>query len=236
MSKVQLFALPFAGGNVYSYQLFKAHAQQEFEFIPLELPGRGRRMIEPLVETMESLVDDYFKQISGRLDKPFALFGHSLGAAGAVMLARKLSEEGLPMPQQIFVSGRSSLGNEHRKEQYHDLPSVDFWNKVAELGGMPKEILEEESLKMFLEPILKADFKISETFEEPDEFKISVPIKVYIGTEDVGCDDEILWGNYTDLDVEVNEYPGHHFFIFSHIEAMSNSFSNTLKQIAQRSF
>ncbi len=52
MKKTQLFLLHFAGGNYYSFR-FMFPQLNEFEIIPVELPGRGKRMKENLLKDFD---------------------------------------------------------------------------------------------------------------------------------------------------------------------------------------
>ena len=46
-TEFDLFCLPFSGASAYSYKPFADHAPSGLRLIPLELPGRGRRLREP---------------------------------------------------------------------------------------------------------------------------------------------------------------------------------------------
>ncbi len=46
---------------------------------PLELPGRGMRMDEPLQRDIKALAAQLADEICHDLSGPYALFGHSLG-------------------------------------------------------------------------------------------------------------------------------------------------------------
>jgi external thioesterase TEII len=47
MEKPQLFLLHFAGGSCYSFQFMLPYLK-DFNVLPIELPGRGRRIKESL--------------------------------------------------------------------------------------------------------------------------------------------------------------------------------------------
>ena len=77
---MQLFLLHFAGGSCYSFDFLKQHLDSRFEFIPLELPGRGRRTNENLLNNKEKAINDYLAQIKLiRNGEPYVIYGHSMG-------------------------------------------------------------------------------------------------------------------------------------------------------------
>src|SRR5580704_9150976 len=93
MSKPQLFLLPFAGGDSYSFQFLRKYLSP-FEFIPLELPGRGRRLSEKLLVDFEAASDDFCQQVM-KCVRPecFLLYGHSMGSLLALSIAGALEQQ-----------------------------------------------------------------------------------------------------------------------------------------------
>src|SRR5687768_7922731 len=97
MQKTRLFLLHFGGGNRYSFQFLKPHLVDHFEFLPLELPGRGRRMNEPLLVDDALAVKDYVNQINGLRDNAaFVIYGHSMGASLGLRVTKELENLGIP--------------------------------------------------------------------------------------------------------------------------------------------
>ncbi len=79
MDKLNLFCLPFAGGSSYSYKGFQdLQVQSNLIVKPIELPGRGRRMSESLLFSVEAMTDDVWKSISSKIHEPYAIYGHSM--------------------------------------------------------------------------------------------------------------------------------------------------------------
>src|SRR5688572_2684772 len=106
--KVTLFTIPFAGGNSFSYNRFHPHYPDVLDIRHLELPGRGTRHFEPLINNIDSLVDDMYGSIKNHLEGPYILFGHSMGSIIAYLLVRKITDNRKRMPLHLFVSGRKA--------------------------------------------------------------------------------------------------------------------------------
>ena len=78
--KTTLFCIPHAGGNGAYYALFGELFPDSIKAVPLDLPGKGRRCREPLLDSMESLSRDLLEQMRPTAQTvPYASVGHSMG-------------------------------------------------------------------------------------------------------------------------------------------------------------
>jgi surfactin synthase thioesterase subunit len=217
--KVNLFCLPFAGGNKYSYRELIDKAPVFLNLITLEYPGRGTRMKEALPADIGELADDLFNQVKETASKGnYAIYGHSLGGLMTYLLTRKLLENGFPMPSNLFITGTTGPSAISRTEKKrHLLNPEDFVTEIRNLGGMPDEILNNDELLYFFEPILRSDFKISENYQYEENKPLDIPITVITGTEeDMEIEDIQLWQKETTQIVDFKRMPGKHFFILQH--------------------
>ena len=219
--KIKLFCFPFAGGSQYSYTFFNRYLPDFIELVPIDLPGRGTRFSEPLLDNIQAIVDDVFDQIKTQLDGPFAFYGHSMGTIICYSLTEKLYQNQLDLPVHLFLSGRGGPRFEETDRNWHALPQKEFHQKLHELGGSPKEVLEEKKLMELIEPILRADFKAVELFSYPHIQTFDVPVTVMIGDEERITQEEALsWQEITSLPIQFHTFQGGHFFIFDHPEKM----------------
>jgi external thioesterase TEII len=229
--KINLLCLTFAGGNKYSYRKLFDKAPSFLNIITLEYPGRGTRMKEQLVSDVHALVDDLYRQVKSVVGKEkYAIYGHSLGGLMAYLLILKLSESNHNQPEHIFITGTTGPSSSSRLEKKRSLLSKsEFINEIKNLGGMPDEILQNEELLNYLEPILRNDFKVSETYIHKDRAPLNIPMTVITGTEeDMKNEDILLWQNETNLPVDFKQMQGGHFFIFKHIDNILETISEKL--------
>lgn len=216
---IQLFCLPFAGGNKYSYREFAEKAPSFLSLITLEYPGRGTRMKDPLVSDISEVVNDMYRQISPLIgDQPYAIYGHSLGGLIAYLLTLKLMENNKMLPVHLFITGTTGPSSISRTEKKrHLLEKKEFIEEIRELDGMPEEILNSEELLHYFEPILRSDFKVSENYIYQQHPPLNIPVTVITGTEEnMELADIQLWQKETTHPVDFKRMPGKHFFIFQH--------------------
>lgn len=209
----QLFMLHFSGGSKYSFNLFTDKLKDFFSLEPVELPGRGLRFDEDLIYDKEKAVTDLLLQIrKKRNEKPFILYGHSLGAELGFLITKELEKVG-DFPSYLVVSGNPGP-NMRDNQKLYEIPNPSFFDKLKELGGLPKEILESEELREIFEPILRADFEIIEKDTIINAEKIKSPIFALMGNEERTVDKVENWENYTESSFDFNILPGNHFFIY----------------------
>jgi surfactin synthase thioesterase subunit len=219
MKKINLFCLPFAGGNKHSYRQYKLRSPSFLNIIPLEYPGRGARINEALPTDTQEIVDDLYEQIKGNLEEGYALYGHSMGGLIAYLLTKKIIECGHRPPLHLFVTGAAGPSSARgRGKQLHLLDKTEFLEEVGKLRGLPDELLADHALMDFFEPMLRADFKVSETYSYEESDPMDVPITVITGSEEEMKKEEInVWQKESSRRVDFRVMEGHHFFIYSHV-------------------
>src|SRR5689334_23313668 len=101
---IRLFCLPYGGGGAHIFRDWAQALPAQVELCTVNLPGRGRRFTDPLLTRMDDLIDE-LAPVMPFADKPFAIFGHSMGALVAFELARRLRFDRDVVPAYLFVSG-----------------------------------------------------------------------------------------------------------------------------------
>lgn len=213
-SRVQVFCLPHAGGNSVHYHAWSRWLPSNAEVIPVDLPGHGTRLREPLIADWKLLVDDLATLVGERVDGPFVLVGHSLGALLAYEVCRTLRDQGRE-PVLLVAAGRNgpSAGLSHRP--IHDLPDAHFLSALRGLGGTPEGALyRPELLQMFL-PVLRADLRLAELYARDPGEPLSCPVTVFAGCQDQMTDDVgmLAWKRETSGTFELVFVEGNHFFL-----------------------
>src|ERR671919_747384 len=77
---LRLFCFPYAGGAASIFRTWPSGLPGSIDVAAVQLPGRETRLAEPPVRRLDALVAAMAPALEPFLDRPFALFGHSMGA------------------------------------------------------------------------------------------------------------------------------------------------------------
>jgi medium-chain acyl-[acyl-carrier-protein] hydrolase len=216
-SKLRLFCFPYAGGATYSYSSWDSLLPQEIEVCPVELPGRAGRMREPAARNIRSLVKSMGAALLPGMDRPFAFYGHSMGALISFELARELRRSHQLQPVHMFVSSCLPPHSPRRREKVtYNLPEPQFIEELRRFNGIPSEVQEHsEELMQLTMPLLRADFEACQTYEYIAEPMLECPLTVVGGLEDKGLSRSDLeeWRGHTTSACTVRMVSGDHLFI-----------------------
>lgn len=218
--KINFFAVPYAGGIAEStYGKWQEPLGDEFNVIPLEPAGHGRRINTPFTDTMEATVNDLFERIKPFVlhDTPWVIYGHSMGTIVAYELVRKVIDEGMLQPLGMFVSGRNGPEHRYTEPDYHELSDDDLITQLKKVDGTPKELFAYPSLLKTFLPIIRNDYKVIENyrFNQDNPTTMDGFITGFYSDNDrlVSRDNFEHWGFYCKGLFNVHEFSGHHFFI-----------------------
>jgi medium-chain acyl-[acyl-carrier-protein] hydrolase len=210
-SLARLFCLPFAGGGSLAYHNWPSRILAGVEVARVHLPGREARLGEPLFRRLAPLVDTLVEELIPWIDRPFAIYGHSMGALLAFELARGLRRRYSLLPGHLFVSGYRAPQLPPSELPFSRLPDADFIDRIRQLGGVPDLVVENEELMEIFLPILKADFEMLETYVFKEEPPLECPLTAFGGLSDPKFDREkiIAWGIHSSMGFSTHFFPGH---------------------------
>lgn len=229
MPDLTVICLPHAGGASSYFRRWIPVAPTRVELLGVQYPGREDRISEPVPGTVASLADEVAAAIGSELrerSRPrWALFGHSLGAAIAFEVTRRLENQDL-QPDRLIVSARhaphiSKAGTLH-------LASDDqLVADMRRLGGTASPVLDDPEIRSLLLPTIRADYQLAETYqpstlepgrittETPYTPMIATPITAIVGDRDTEAspDDGRQWAAVTHGPFEIRVLRGGHFYL-----------------------
>lgn len=232
MRELNLFCLPYAGGSTAIYFHWKKILDSKISLVPIELSGRGSRIQSSLYDNMESTIEDLYEIIKSRIDdKPYAIFGHSLGSLIGYELTKKLINTGHKSPIHMFNSGKRApfiIKNYF----IHSLSDKNFINEIIKLNGSPKDIFKNKELLDLFLPILRADFKMFEDYRfSKQNKKLSCDLTVLGGDKDnITFNDLTLWKKCSNGKFNIHILKGNHFFIHNNTEEIVDIINSTLSK------
>lgn len=214
-AKLRLFCLPYAGGWSQIYRPWIDFLSDDIDLCLLELPGRGPRLNEAPITNLSLLVREIAENIQPYLDRPFAFFGHSMGALLCFELTRLLCRQGYDEPDHLFLSGYRAPHLKLERTPIHNLPEPAFIEEVRRMEGTPESVLANAELRELVFPALRADFQSIETYSYQSSSPLNCPITVFGGLQDKGVDIAALegWRQYTTHKFRLQLFSGNHFFL-----------------------
>ncbi len=217
MPTVNLFCLPYAGGSASIYNHWCKYLDPRIKLTPLEMAGRGSRISEPFYQSIPEAIADLLLRNQAELrSDPYALFGHSMGSWLAFELAHHLKANGYPQPVQLFLSGRYPPQFRKTERIYHTMSDSEVRNGLLRMGGTPPELLDcPEWWNLFI-PVLRADYKILDTYHfEANRAPLQTSIVGFTGNDDdiTNASQMARWQELTTGDCQVYTFEGAHFFI-----------------------
>ena len=210
---LRLFGFPHGGGGPQAFREWSRQLPEHIELHALSLPGRGSRLHEPLMTSVDALMPELLRALPDFLDKPFVFFGHSMGAIIAFELTRRLQQEGYPLPLRLFVSAHKAPHTAHGDAPMHLLSDTELVALLRRLGLVPEAALESPELIDLILPPLKADYQLSETYRWSADAPLSVPITAMGGRLDTLAAESDLqrWSECAE-GFDLQMFDGDHFY------------------------
>jgi surfactin synthase thioesterase subunit len=236
MLGLKLYCLPHSGASAMVYSRWRRKLPKWLGVHPVELPGRGLRMNEPLQQDMPVLVAQLAAEISRDISlhpgRPYALLGHSLGSLLAFELAHALPKIGCAAPVALFASGTAAPT---RREDYdEDLsePKTDaaLIDDLRSFQGTPEEVLSNQELMALTLPVMRADYLLCGGYSyEHHKVKLMCPLHVLAGKTDKATDEQLTaWQQETSAAFSLTMFEGGHFFIQKHEELVLSHIEKNL--------
>jgi len=214
---MRLFCFPAAGGGTLAYRDWSRQLPSYVELRPIRLPGRETRINEACFQEALPAARALASGLRPYLDRPFAFFGHSMGALLAFELARELRRRRGPTPFCLIVSGRHAPRIPLGREFFHTLPDSTFIDKLRTYyaGGTPKAMLQEGELMALFLPVIRADFAVTGAYVYSSEPPLDCPIHAFGGeTEhEFSAADLDAWRAETTGSFSLELFPGGHFYL-----------------------
>ncbi len=231
-AKIRLICLPFAGGGSISFRNWAAILPNTIELITAEIPGRGARLTEPLRKRIDDILPDLSAALLQELDKPFVLFGHSMGTLLGFELSHHLIQKYQLQPAHLFFSGRGAPHKPSIDPPIHQLEHDEFVEEIKRFNGTPQAVLENKELMELMVPILRADFEVCERYEYYQKPPLTCPISAYGGIQDSGAPKEMLeaWSEHTTGPFNLRMFPGDHFYLLGQTVPLIESLLRDLNQ------
>jgi len=213
--RLRLFCFSHAGGGTTLFQPWRDLLGPDIDVCPILLPGRESRRREKPERRVEPLLEPLFAELLPLADRPYALFGHSMGTVLAFEMAQRFARRHWRQPSVLLVSGRRAPHLPSRRPPCFGLPDAEFLEAVTSLNGTPSSVRESPNLlKLFL-PALRADFELVEAYRPVGAEVLGCPVDVLLATSDTEINqaEAAEWARWTTGRFAVTQFPGDHFYL-----------------------
>ena len=233
-ASIRLFCFPYAGGGASVFARWIKDLPPDIEVCPVQLPGRENRISEPCLIDVKDVAAHAAEALAPYLEMQFAFFGHSLGALVAYELAQTLRRTLNVQPRHLIVSAHRAPQAPFPLAPTWQLPDADLKQRLLELNGTPKEVLQHPELLELVLPLIRADFRLDETYTHAsDHTPLDCPITVFGGRNDVeiSAADLEAWREATRAGFELKMLDGDHFLIQSNATALIQEVGRILRKL-----
>ncbi len=222
--KWTLIAIPYAAARGSVFSSWAARLGNDAELLTLELP-RSTSGVEQRSTDLASAVEQFGKRILTENNRPYVLYGHSIGALVAFELCRWIRSAGGPAPLHLFVGAfwpPQLLGLADELDAWTpgmiDEKAEKLWFKyMAPLA--PRAVRENPDLLRRTLPALQADLVMLKGYRYREIEPLECPITCLAGANDLIIPRENLegWRSQTKGEFRIVEVPdGEHLFMRTH--------------------
>jgi surfactin synthase thioesterase subunit len=231
---VQLVCLPHAGGSAPFYRPVAQALYPRVEVLAVQYPGRQDRRHEAMIDDLGELADRVSEAVVAAVDRPFALFGHSMGATLAYEVAIRLERQRL-FPLRVFASGRRAPSC-HRDERVHLRDDDGMVAELRALSGTDQRVFGDEELLRMVLPAIRNDYRAAETYRYTPGAPLRCPVTALAGESDpkASPDEVAAWSTHTDGEFELRTYTGGHFYLLDHTADVLRVIGERLSEPALR--
>ncbi|MEU4753930.1 thioesterase domain-containing protein, partial [Micromonospora tulbaghiae] len=218
---VRLFCLPYAGAGASAFRRWAAEFGADVDVVPVQLPGRENRITEDPRFSVAEVAD----AIASRADRPYAIYGHSMGGRLGFDVVRELRRTGRPLPLRLYVGGARAphVATPGPFDGLSRAGDDELLRRLGEGGGLPAELLDHPELVELLLPLLRADFGRVDDYRHVPGEPLPVPIVVFAGRTDraVSREQSAAWAEHTAAGFTLHELDGGHFFLHDRLTELA---------------
>ncbi|MDI5968597.1 alpha/beta fold hydrolase [Streptomyces sp. SL13] len=209
----RVVCFPHAGGSASYYPWLRPAVPSGAELLCVQYPGRLERRREAPIVRFEEMTEAVLDVLSALPPRPLVLFGHSMGSLIAFETARGLERRGSEV-LGLIVSGRRAPSVRPPDRAGRDVGFAETIAETRALGGIDPALLRDPEVLELILPVLRADYRLSETYRPEPGGTVSCPMTVLTGDADPRVDraEAEVWSVHTTGDFVLHEVAGGHFF------------------------
>ncbi|MEV6552904.1 thioesterase domain-containing protein [Streptomyces sp. NPDC051597] len=216
---LRLFCFHHAGGGASFYGPWPARVVDGVDVLPVQLPGRESRLREPRFQDAGAAAGALAGELAPWLDRPYAVYGHSMGALIAFAVVAARMRAGGRAPLALFVGAYAAPHLTPPLPPAELYGDADLARLLVDVGGLHPQFLGRADWLRALLPVVRDDLRICASHREaglpdPDEEgRPLLDIRAFAGADDALVDAGAVyaWERYA-REFRLTTVPGGHFF------------------------
>jgi surfactin synthase thioesterase subunit len=203
------------------------------QVVPVELPGRGRRLHEAPESNLDALAALLCNELGSQLPERYALFGHSMGALLGYRVAHRLWTGRAPLPVALAVSACVAPSLQDWKRYADKTTDASLIAELRKQNGTPEEVFESPDLLSMTLGLLGADYRVCASFRYQKLPSLPLPIHVFGGRDDEIHPSRLeAWREESAGPTSLDWFDGGHFFLRQNEEAFLSALVKRLTSSA----
>jgi len=213
-ARARLFCFPYAGGAAPVFSAWPQELPPEIEVCAIQAPGRHERLHEPALTSVAQMVESLVPALLPYLDKPFAAFGHCLGAIVMFEALRVLAKDHDKRPIMAFASA-APAPHRYIVPALSALTQDQFSDVLRSIGFADESLLADADAQAHMMPAVRADFDAAARYAFTKGAPLDVPMMAFAGLEDGFAPIDLVgeWDRETTGRFSKVAFPGGHYFI-----------------------
>ena len=207
----------FCGGGTAPFRDWAPLLDDDTELVLVCYPGREGRFLEPACRTWDELAGDTTGVVRSVTDRPYVLFGHSMGGWMAFDVAVRLEREGSRVPDLLVVSSCNSPDRgvtDRDRYPCKENTDAELVEWMGDGGLLPEYVRGDDDLLEMAVDLMRADVRVRDTYAYTSGAGTSAPVHVLHGGEDALMDPDLAgeWPRVCVRPPRVTRLPGGHFY------------------------
>ncbi len=230
-ARLRVYCLPPSGCGPEYYAPWTRCAPAELDICSFSLPGRGQRSGEPSQTDPRRLAADIAEAIHRCHDpRPFAVYGHSVGALMAYLATCSLRHSKNRTPHLLALS---ALPAPHLGLYAAALPArlaAGLAGLTDLIGPISEDLIHTPMAAALCTPILADLLLLMHYRHSREEAPLDLPLALYGGTHDPITDTSSLtaWSELVTTPVTPRLFPGAHTYPADHTHALVHQLTHDL--------
>jgi surfactin synthase thioesterase subunit len=214
-ARLRLFCFHHAGGGALSFARWQNRFGSDISVIPVRLPGRETRLREERVVDGEQLSRELETELGPLLDRPYAFYGHSLGALVAYSFALHHHRAGGRPPEMLAVGACSAPHLGMPALEGAEVSEESVLSVMRASGGIAGQLLDRPQWLRLTMTIMRDDLLLARSLRAGAGDPLPCPVLAVSGQDDLLVPPGAVhaWSRYAPEGFRTGSVPGDHLFV-----------------------